>query len=225
MTKCKNGTCLTLTELKKIANELKIKNIGKYQRNDNKKLLKKIQSHLKGKKQKGPTDKNKDVKGSNITSIMKQYEKIYPEFEFMGVFPINIKHSYNSLKNINFRKSKSKNKKLAVVWNTDVDTGPGEHWICLFINFERKTICYFDSLYESINSDINNTINELSRKNPEFKVYKNKKKFQKGDGNCGIFVIHFIVSQLEGDTCDNFFSSNNEINDKLMNAMRNIYFK
>ena len=225
MKDCDNKTCFTLTELKKIAKQLKIKNVKNYRRHDNKKLLHAIQKKLKNMRPKGPVNDYEPLKSSDIFRIMKHYQKVYLNFEFLGVFPIDITRSYISLKNLNFKKLKSQNKKLAIVWNTDVSNGPGEHWICLFINFAQKTICYFDSLADKIESSILETLKYIKQKHPDYKVFINKTAFQKGYGNCGIFVIYFILSQLEGNTCSSIFSNHDRINDDLMNKMRPIYFK
>ena len=37
-------------------------------------------------------------------------------------------------------------KKIGAVFNTDVSTGAGEHWISMFLDLQNRTLCFFDSV-------------------------------------------------------------------------------
>ncbi len=219
------ATCFTLTELKRIAREAKVSGIHKYERGDNEELLSAIHAKLKIQKPYGPKEYNKKLNTIEILHALQYYEKLYPNFEFMGVFPINIGRSYSGLETLNYRKFKKTNRKFAIVWNTDVSNGPGLHWIAIFIDFARETICYFDSLAETQYPLLIDTLTKIRTRHPNLKIYRNVRPFQNDTNNCGIFVIHFIVSLLQGDTCESFFSRRSGISDEFVEPLRKCLFR
>lgn len=196
---------------------------------DRKKVLKEL--HL-ATQVSGPIENKKAVNTNDLYRAITPYEKIDPSFEFIGVFPIDIAFSYQKLLNINFDSLKGKDKKMAIVWNTAPSEDPGKHWICLFINFKHNSICYFDSIKANIDTRINNTLNIIKLKYPSVSIFKNKNKIQYKKGNCGIYVIFFIVSQILGkENCKKTFSNIEQSCaekkgfNKIMNNYRKFIFK
>ena len=94
--------------------------------------------------------KNTWLSDYDIKKVMSQYERAYKDFRFIGPSPIN----YDKIKNFrcvwpelcNFNLShylKENITKIGIIFNTDIDTGPGEHWICIFINIDKQFIFMF----------------------------------------------------------------------------------
>ena len=81
----------------------------------------------------------------DIMKVMKQYEKAYKCFEFLGPTPIDFdtKKMYGScvweeLCNFSLQDQIKRGKtKIGVIFNTDPHNKPGEHWISLFINIKK----------------------------------------------------------------------------------------
>merc|ERR1711871_369584 len=99
-------------------------------------------------------NKNEWLSSEDILKVMKQYERFYKCFDFIGPSPID----YDTHKlygecvweelckfNLSHQIKKGKNK-IGIIFNTDPHTKGGEHWICLFINIKKKYIIYFDSV-------------------------------------------------------------------------------
>ncbi len=93
------------------------------------------------------------------------------------------------------------------VLNTDVSTGGGEHWFCLFVGArdERITIEYFNSSgmnpYYPVHRRMREIGHEIVKSNPGKKVdvvCANFEELQKSDTECGVWSLIYIRSRLKG---------------------------
>ena len=81
---------------------------------------------------------------------MKQYEKKYPKFDFIGPSPIDYdKHLaygecvWEELCEFSLKKSLSEGKtQIGIIFNLDKHNEDGSHWIAMYINADKKHI-YF----------------------------------------------------------------------------------
>lgn len=255
---CAKRSCLTLQSLKKIAcklnkderyNKKKI-NIKKYNRVNKEKLVKLIQKKINCDanldfcilkkedefynelfdvlKPKGPINKNEWLSSINITDVMTQYEKKHKDFNFLGPYPIDFLQLFNELSSLNVKKLCKNKKKIGIIWNTDVSSGPGIHWISLFLNMNDRTICFFDSVGTSPPLPIINLIKEIINQSIKMgcplKLVINKKQYQKDNSSCGVWALWHIVSRLKGKSCNYIYNGKN-FNDKLMYKKRKEYFR
>ena len=112
---------------------------------------------------------NEWLSSVDINKIMKQYEKTYPTFSFIGPTPIDFNKKigfgqcvWNDLCNFDLNKHIKKNKnKIGIIFNTDPHTSEGSHWICIFIDIKNNFIFYFDSNNSYIPKEINKLIKKL----------------------------------------------------------------
>ena len=99
----------------------------------------------------------------DILYVLKQYEELYTDYVFLGVYSIDFfkKNSSNNCIGNDFgvnmcdlkladllKKGKTR---FGVVFNTDTSDGSGEHWFSMYCNFGDKTsanygIYYYDSV-------------------------------------------------------------------------------
>jgi hypothetical protein len=99
----------------------------------------------------------------DILYVLKQYEELYKDFEFLGVYSIDffMKNSSNNcigndfgnnMCELNIKDLLKKGKKqFGVVFNTDTSNGSGEHWFAMYCNFGNSKkhnygIYYYDSV-------------------------------------------------------------------------------
>ena len=181
------------------------------------------------------TNKNEWLSSDDILKVMKQYEKFYKCFDFIGPSPID----YDTHKlygecvweelckfNLSNELKKGKNK-IGIIFNTDPHNKGGEHWICLFINIKKKYIIYFDSVGNytptQVNKLIKNIKNQGNAMDLKFKVFKNKLKHQKRDSECGMYCLHVIIELLK-DKTDPDELINKRITDEEMELYRKKYF-
>ena len=174
------------------------------------------------------------LSSNDITNVMDQYEKKYPNFEFLGPSPIDfdLKKSFNQcvwneLCKFNLKKYLKRGKtKIGIIFNTDPHYKGGAHWVCLFIDLEFKYIYFFDSTSDEPQDEIIKLIKKIQQQanniNIKLKYLKNETQHQKGDTECGIYVLVIIILLLKKKREPKDF--NIRIPDKKMIEVRNILF-
>ena len=170
---------------------------------------------------------------------MKQYEKSYPEFVFLGPSPIDYAEKsskfsdrcvWEELCKFDLGKLIKEHKtKIGIVFNLDKHDQPGSHWVAMYVDIRKKMIYFFDSTGASIPKYLNklvNTFMEQGKKyNILFKFQQNHpKEHQRGGTECGIYVLYFIVNMIHHGNFKKFNSSDTTIPDKMMQNLRNHFF-
>lgn len=172
---------------------------------------------------------------TDIEDVIKQYEKKFPNFRFIGAVPIDFDSTYgvgqcivNELCKINLKKMMmAKIFKIGIVFNLDKHNQEGSHWVSMFIDLKKDCIYYFDSYGTEEPKEVKNLANrlleqakEIGKLNMKYKVNKIRHQFRNSE--CGVYCINFIVSMLEGNTFENY--TNNIVKDMDMNEKRELYF-
>jgi hypothetical protein len=172
---------------------------------------------------------------------MKQYEKKYKCFTFIGPSPIDYdthkrygecvweELCHFSLAN----EIKNGKKKIGVVFNLDPHYKQGSHWVSLFINLERGLIFFFDSVGERVPAKIKQFVKEVTLQGRQLSGVNKPIKFtfdenypfehQYQDTECGVYSLFFIISLLEDTHKEEYFKTN-RITDKCVERFRKIYF-
>jgi hypothetical protein len=173
-----------------------------------------------------------------ILEVMKQYEKTYKCFEFIGPSPIDfdLKKMYgecvwDELCNFSVAEQiKNGKTKIGIIFNTDPHNKGGEHWISLFINIKKRKIFYFDSAGGEIKPEIKNLVDRIIKEGSQMNIPINfifdqnyPVEHQYGNTECGVYSIYFIVHMLEDKITGEYLKSH-IINDKYMEKFRKIYF-
>ena len=174
----------------------------------------------------------------DIIKVMKQYEKAYDCFEFIGPSPIDFDKRkiygecvWEELCNFNLDEQiKSGKTKIGMIFNTDPHDKPGEHWISMFINIKKGLIYFFDSVGDKIPDEICELVKKIKTQGLSL---KNKIKFkfdqnypvehQYGNTECGIYSIFFIVHMLEDKITEHYLKTH-ILKDEYMSKFRKIYF-
>jgi hypothetical protein len=96
---------------------------------------------------KGPAHGWDWLKTSNINATMKQYEKAYPGFVFFGPVPIDFADIHTELNNLNLQSLYNSGvRSIGIIFNLDPHTMGGSHWVCMYVDLNKREINYFDSL-------------------------------------------------------------------------------
>jgi hypothetical protein len=174
----------------------------------------------------------------DITKVMKQYEKAYKCFDFIGPTPIDFDTKklygecvWEELCNFSLAEQiKNGKTKIGIIFNTDPHNKPGQHWISMFINIKKKNIFFFDSTGDPCPKQVMvfvNRIKEQGRKlNPKilFDFDSNKGvEHQYGNTECGIYSLFFIVHMLEDKLTEHYVKTH-ILKDEYMQKFRKIYF-
>ena len=181
---------------------------------------------------------NEWLSSIDIMDVMKQYEKAYKCFDFIGPSPIDFDTRklygecvWDELCNFSVNEQLKKGKtKIGVIFNTDPHDKSGQHWISMFINIKKKTVFFYDStgdkaapqimvLVERINEQ---GLNMTPKINFTFDSNEGV-EHQHGNTECGVYSLFFIVHMLEDKLTENYLKTH-ILKDEYMNKFRHIYF-
>ena len=171
-------------------------------------------------------DKHTWLNTYDILKVMKQYEKKHDGFKFMGVVPSDCPtRVYCELSNLDIKKMNEDNiNTIGIVYNLDVSTGPGTHWVAMFI--EGNEIDYYDSYGSLPTEHIHNFILKLKdnfrKNNMEPVVIYNDRRHQYGGSECGMYSMNFILERLNGVSM--YDISQRKISDENMNKLRELLY-
>lgn len=184
----------------------------------------------------------------DIFDVLNQYDNEHKDFNFIGPTPIDFDSSIDIFHNCVNKKMcsfsiknylKKKISKIGIVFNLDKHNENGSHWTSMFINFDEDFIYYMDSAAMNIPDEIHNFVERLKQQNndlnrKELKFYTNiPLEHQKGDSECGMYSLYFIITMLTKKTEDRTFKnyqeiidyfSNKRITDKFVFNYRDKYF-
>jgi hypothetical protein len=183
---------------------------------------------------------NEWLSSVDILNVMKQYEKAYPCFDFIGPSPIDYDtHKlygecvWEELCHFNLAKEiKNGRFKIGVVFNLDPHYKGGSHWVSLYINIKRGQIFYFDSAGDPIPRQIMKFVKMVQKQGAELTtgkkiVFKFDQNYpvehQYGNTECGIYSLYFIVHMLEDKHTAEYFKTH-IMKDQYMEKFRKVYF-
>lgn len=182
----------------------------------------------------------------DLTNVMKQYEKIYDQFVFLGTYPSDFyERTENNTCSIVFSNIcffslyeliKDKKKQFAIITNTQDHTLQGKHWNCIYgninINDPKFGLYFFDSYGLFPSDTILKFINTFQEEyyfnfklNIPFKY--NKTQFQYSGYECGVYCLIFLIMCLEkkgniDDIIQHHFKPNNQ---NIIRSYRNKIFR
>ena len=177
---------------------------------------------------------NEWLTSTDIENVMKQYERAYPCFQFLGPSPIDfdVKKGkkncvWNELCYFDLQSFLHKGcNKIGIIFNTDPHYLNGSHWIGLFVHVKHKYIYFFDSVGDpapkEIDILINRIINQSEALGNKLQRFDNTTKHQRSNSECGMYCLYFIIQALKDVHPQNHMSE--RIPDEKMERFRKIYF-
>jgi hypothetical protein len=176
------------------------------------------------------------LSSTDITKVMKQYEKKYKNFAFIGPSPIDFdkKKMYGECVWSELCKFKLERlikkgiNKIGIIFNLDEHWQEGSHWVSLFVDLPRKFIFYFDSAGDNIPKEITALVKRIQKQgkelNIDFRFDKNYPfEHQYKDTECGMYSLYLIITLLTTHKDPNSFKKE-RISDEEMLNKRKIYF-
>lgn len=167
---------------------------------------------------------------TDISKVMKQYEKKYPEFHFYGPVPVDCPRDIScELTDLDLKRLSGRGiKYVGVIFNLDRHDQAGSHWVGLFCNIPKRVISYYDSTATSppdyIKYFIDMLKSSLKTINGDRVIYNyNRKKHQFGGSECGVYSMNFIVESLRGKSIKDFEEKN--ISDYSVNILREYFYR
>lgn len=166
----------------------------------------------------------------NINEILQQYQSYINDtngknfYRYIGAQPADISRVYS----FDWNELQNKYKCISIVFNTDKHNKKGQHWVCCFIDNRYRTVEYFDSLGKMPNKYIREFLAHFEE---EYTFRFNKKAFQQGGTNCGMYSCFFTIQKLKGMSFEDIIKKFNKINpgnmspDKMMSKYRSQVFR
>jgi hypothetical protein len=175
------------------------------------------------------------LSSTDIKNVMKQYEKKYPDFLFLGPVPVDCPSSITCVLSglsVEILINKLGKTKLGIIYNLDEHDEPGSHWVASYFDFKKCKILYFDSVGMPPPKMILSFLQKMKKGCEDYylkyfnktittDIYSNNTRFQFGNSECGIFSMNFIISNLQG----NLNLNKNIVNDTVMNDLRKVYYR
>lgn len=177
----------------------------------------------------GPEGRFEWLNTININEVMKQYERKYKDFLFMGAVPIDFDDiPVLGIRNINYKDLLTQGKsKLGFIFNLDKHYEDGSHWVSLFADLTCCQIYFFDSYGLPPKEEIRTLMRRIYRfcemSNGKKVISEhNKIRHQYDNSECGVYSINFLVRLLEGDSFEKICKDKTP--DEVINKFRNEYF-
>jgi hypothetical protein len=172
----------------------------------------------------------------DIVNVMKQYEKTYKCFDFIGPSPIDFdtnelygKCVWDELCHFDLKKHIAKGKnKIGIIFNTDPHYLSGSHWISLFINIKKGFIFFFDSNGDPVPKEIATLCERIIQQANALAIHLTFQQnapmeHQYENTECGMYSLYFIIGMVT-DKHEYSYFMKHRIPDKNMKQMRLKYF-
>jgi hypothetical protein len=170
---------------------------------------------------------NLGISNFDINKILNPYSDIFKNYKHIGTYPSDV-HKIIDFKSTLMNKFSKNLNNFSIVLNTDVYEGPGLHWVVVFVNSKNSTIEYFDSLGQNPNKNIQQILNFIKKifdnyYDSKFKIHYNNIIHQKGNSECGIYCIYYVIARLFNYSIDDI---NNNIKDyNSISEFRKLVFR
>ena len=169
------------------------------------------------------------LSSDDITKVLKQYERAYPHFIYLGPSPSDFYFRENGtcaweeLCRFDVTKLTKKNK-VGIVFNLDEHDGPGTHWVAIFMDISKKKMYYFDSTGEEIHENIYKFYEKVKGQDPDYELIQNAPvEHQFGNTECGMYVLFFLIIMLQTNQF-RYFKNKETFQDKNMEKLRKYFF-
>jgi hypothetical protein len=175
------------------------------------------------------------LSSDDILHVMKQYERGYPDFKFLGVVPVDFsapspyqtgsekKCMNDQFCHVDLKEERKRGTRmLGAVFNLDPHYKDGSHWVALAIDLARNCVYYFDSYGIAPPDQIARFMRYLTLQEPKMRLESNGRRFQYSNTECGMYSMYFIIRMIEGETFKKFCKKS--IADKYMLQFRKVLF-
>lgn len=178
------------------------------------------------------------LSSTDIDKLQKSFETLFQEYLHVGTFPIDFDSKsetgeclVSALCSMDIQSLVKKGKtQFGITFNTDVSTGPGEHWVAVFcdvrpeLQYPRMT--YFDSYAHKPEKEIKRLMKRWKERwdstavhSEPMKLTYNKTRHQYKDSECGMYCVYFHFCCLTGIPMEE------RVPDDVINSFRQMLYK
>lgn len=179
----------------------------------------------------GPQGKFEWLNTLHIDDVMAQYEKIHPEFIFLGAVPIDFDDLPElGIKNLSFQSLLDRGKsKIGIIFNLDRHDQSGSHWVASYADLLKNQVYFFDSYgiepVQQIKTYMDRIVEFCRKINGKVEIDEayNTTQHQRQNSECGVYCLYFIIKLLGGKKAFKDFLRT-RIPDNFINKCRDVYF-
>ena len=176
------------------------------------------------------------LNSDDISRVMKHVEHANKDFAFFGPTPIDFDKRlhfgqcvWNDICKIDLRSLIEQGKtKLGFIFNIDPHHKDGSHWVAMYADLDTGQVTYMDSYGVEAPKEVLKLYERMRRQCASLgrKLSFNaiSRRHQKGDSECGMYCLSFIINMLSGDMTAEDFEMK-RIPDNRMRALRKEYFR
>ena len=165
----------------------------------------------------------------NIQDAMKQYEKKYADFLFLGAVPLDVLDLPQlGVSDLDFNElQKDGINKIGIIHNLDKHNQPGSHWCGSYADLKEGIIAFSDSYGFAPEKEIRPFLRRIAKYckqsgiEPDIKY--NKRRHQRSSSECGVYSMNFIIRMLGGESFEDIHKK--RISDSEVNRCREVYFR
>jgi len=174
---------------------------------------------------------NEWLSSDEIDAVEKEYARLIPDYYYVGTVPIDFdmhkktgECMVSALCSLNLKDLQKKGyNRVGIVFNTDVSTGPGEHWVAAYCDFrphlKYPQMTYFDSYAQKPEPEIQVLMRRWAEQMPGMKLQYNSIRHQYKNAQCGMYSIYFL------HCCLFDVPMHETIPDDVVAMMRPMFFK
>lgn len=180
----------------------------------------------------------------DILHVMKQYEYLYRNFTFLGVFPIDFQDYFpgsntcigNNMCGFHIQNILPRKKRFAMVLNLDRHNQSGSHWVAVYCNLNSRQnnfgIYYYDSVANHPGREVRIFMDKIKEQVSElyphnvasrFEVKFNQIQKQYKNTECGMFSMIFITQMLKNHKF--YYICSHMRKDDSVNEIRDILYR
>lgn len=184
-------------------------------------------------KPEGPRNDNTWYSNFNIDEYFATIQAAYPNYKHINFATIDFASIDHELNNVSIVDLIKENKNcLGCVVNTDISTGRGKHWICVFLNADHSnkkcTVEFFNSSGNKpvlqMHEWMNKQKNICEKNNYECEIIiASSFRHQLSDTECGPYACYYISSRVSGVPYQYF--KENRIKDEIVEDFRKYMFR
>jgi len=178
------------------------------------------------------------LSSDDIEKLERAYEKLFVGYKYVGTFPIDFGEKsetgeclISALCSMDIRAmAKQGYGQFGIVFNTDVSSGPGQHWVAAICDvrpeLEYPRMTYFDSYAQSPEPEIKRLMRRWKQEwdaggvhSKPMKLTYNKTRHQYKDSECGMYCLYFHYCCLTGVPMEE------RVPDDVMQGLRGLLFR
>jgi len=185
----------------------------------------------------GPRSSHAWLSDANIDKTLELWRKAFPSFRGLPYAMRDFDSYQHPLNSIDFvEEVRRGTRTFGCVLNTDVSSGKGKHWTCVFVDCRAPegseapwTVEFFDSVgrppWRTLSVWIDATVKRLAAVHSSRGCVECNVAHQQHNSECGVYALFYIRARLDGVPIERFTNKASVISDREIYKFRTHLFR